>query len=163
MANTSPMVAFPLKENFSVTNAEVYWATLDKVDQGPPGTSRPNHQISIIVTPDIEAKLNDYKTKANAKSINGFKVKADGTKVITMKSVKFASQGIEKFPNVAPAKNFKGTSVLPIRRGDKVSVLASIGVVRGTGMSLFLQSVAVNHQPDRTETATNEVDFDRIA
>lgn|SRR5574343_279157 len=153
---SSTFVSFPLKQDAKIKSAQVHWAVLEKPDPGPDFAPKPNHQITVVVTPALKADLQALATKIGASGINGLKIRQDGTETLTIKTTKYASKGIQSFQDVSSAMP---SPALPIRRGDTVTILASPGLVRnGNKLSLFLKSVSVEAQPPRDNTGGTNAD-----
>ncbi len=150
MANTS-FVKFPLKRDIKLTG-KVNWAVLDKPDPGPTMTPKPNHQITMVVSPEMEAELASMcKEIGNNKGVHGIKTKTDGTNVLTAKSYKYTKDNIQKFGSIGYDDTVANPQ--PVRRGDTVTITVSPGVLTTNNkVALYLKHVEVHEQPDRTTT-----------
>ncbi len=149
---TNSFVKFPLKRDIHLSG-KVNWAVLDKPDPGPTNTPKANHQITMVVSPEMEAELAALckEIGGNNKGIHGMKTKTDGTVVITAKSYKYTKDNIQKFGSIKYDDTVANPQ--PVRRGDTVTILVSPGVLTTNNkVALYLKSVEVHEQPDRTTT-----------
>jgi hypothetical protein len=81
---------------------------------------KPTHNLTVVITPELQAKIDEILETSGADKVNGLKT-SDGVETIKFKSSKSVEEG-PSFP-IVDAKN-KPTNVYPYR-GDVVRVRVS--------------------------------------
>lgn len=126
-------------KNVVTPSLEVKWSNLLKPDTMF-GDNSANHNITVILTPTLEATLSGVAKENGAKKINGIYEK-DGVRTIKFKSKTHVAKGA--FPCQDSTGNY--TDVVPFG-GDEVRLrLAPVVITKGASksMSFYLNGVQI--------------------
>ena len=127
----------------------VKWSNLIKPDDMSGA-----HDVTVILTPELEALMQDAAKAAGIKKINGIKEK-DGVRTAKFKSKLYVSKG--NFPCQDSTGGY--TSVVPFG-GDEVRLrvgpaVVSVGAASNKSMSFFLNGVQIIGKNSTTSTRVN--------
>lgn len=119
---------------------EVKWSNLNKLDTR--FSDEGVHNITVLLTKELEAHLNAVAKENGVKKINGIYEK-DGIRAISFKSNQFAKKGMTKFPCQDATAQYTeevpwATDVVRLRLGPFI-------VVKGANksMSFYLNGVQI--------------------
>lgn len=127
----------------------VKWSNLLKPDIAF-GENSANHNITIVVTPELQTVLDDILKSSKAKKVNGIRKLEDGTVTLKVKSKMALDKG--HYPCVD--SNSEPTEVVPFG-GDKVRLkLQPCVVARDNSLSLYLNGVQIVAKEARTSSST---------
>jgi hypothetical protein len=138
-------------------NVEVVWASLEKPDDKY-GEATAHHQITVKLTPELEAQLNAIVKELGGKKINGVYENKDGVKCVKFKSRQYLETGV--FPCVDSLG--KPTTVSAFKsdvvRLKVAGALVTKGMVKGS-VSFYLNAVQIVTK----NAAANLKDFEPVA
>jgi hypothetical protein len=144
-------------KNIITPKVEVKWSNLIKPDTMF-GEGSANHNITVVLTPELEQTLTALAKENGAKKINGTYEK-DGIKTIKFKSKTY----VEKGPFPCQDSTGAYTSVVPFG-GDVVRVkLAPALITKGTSKSMSFYLNGVQIVAKNTDGPTKRVNgFDAV-
>ena len=128
------------------------WSNLNKLDTM--FNSEGVHNITVDLTPELEALLNAEAKALGVKKINGIYEK-DGVRSMKFKTSLYAKKGITQFPCQDASANF--TDVVPWK-GDVVRLrVAAILVTKGAtkSVSFFLNGIQIIEKNAVSESKVN--------
>ena len=137
-----------LPKTFVTDELEVKWSHLHKPDVffGTPG----DHNISVVITPELKKEMDAWKKSSGAKKINGQTQTEDGTDILKAKSKTYTAGENTKtsFPCVdAGAKETEDTPF----GGDTVKLMIAPRLNdRDNSMSLWLSGCQIVKSGGRT-------------
>lgn len=143
-------------KNIITPIVEVKWSNLTKPDTMF-GEGSANHNITVLLTPELETILSAIAKEHGAKKVNGFYEK-DGIKTVKFKSKSHVDKG--SFPCQDSTGNY--TDVVPFGTDTVRLKLAPSLVVKGAAksMSFYLNGVQI---VAKNSTSTSKVNgFDVV-
>jgi len=133
-------------------NLTTMWSNLNKLDTM--FSTEGVHNITVLLTPELEASLIAEAKILGVKKINGIYEK-DGVRSMKFKTSLYAKKGVTQFPCQDASSNF--TDVVPWK-GDVVRLrVAPILVTKGAtkSVSFFLNGVQIVEKNSVSEAKVN--------
>lgn len=125
---------------FTTETLEVVWGHLHAPDDKF-GADASNHNITILVDDELQAKLDSLVKESGATKINGQRTDDEGRNLLKVKTKTFTKRGDKTFPCRDAAA--KRTDAVPFG-GDSVRLrLAPAILTRDNSMSLYLNGVQI--------------------
>lgn len=133
---------------------EVKWSNLMKPDVAF-GEGSANHNITVILTPELEKILSEIAKDNGAKKINGLYEK-DGVKTVKFKSKSYVDKGV--FPCQDSTGNY--TDVVPFGTDTVRIKLAPALITKGAvrSMSFYLNGVQIVQKNAKDNQRVNGFD-----
>ena len=126
--------------SFTTETLDVAWAHLHAPDDKF-GADSANHNITVIVDDELQAKLDEVQQDLGASKINGMRVDDDGRTLLKAKTKTFVKRQEKTFPCRDAAA--KVTTATPFG-GDRVRLrLAPAKLTRDDSMSLYLNGCQI--------------------
>jgi hypothetical protein len=125
---------------FTTATVDVRWSHLHAPDVKF-GEDSANHNITIVVTEDLQKELDKVMAEAGASKINGLRTDDEGVTLLKAKSKNFVKKGTKAFP--CRDASAAATDATPYG-GDKVRLrLAPITLTRDNSLSCFLNGCQI--------------------
>jgi hypothetical protein len=149
---------------FVTETLDVRWSHLHRPDDKF-GVDTANHNITVVISDELQMKLDELSQENGASKINGMRTEDDGTQTLRVKSKIHVKDGTKVFPCHDALSS--PTNAVPFG-GDKVRLkIKPMLLDRDGSLSLYLNGVQIiemNESPSNggfepTEGFTGNVDL----